>query len=354
MFNTPSNTKLKRIMSEVPRRVTIPAALLWQRVDRVDFGHWIQSNADEVMKFAQDNWEAFSARPKDKPLRFMYQGHESNVDKSNITFMKPLFNLQTLTNEDVQTAVDRFYRDYMEGSDRVCAIISGDFQVWIKLWKLHLNNPTKYNWLIPVPGEWHWTWHILQALFKMFYRTIFAPFAKHLGFKKLDEKAKVFHYAEDLLEMVTNAICTWIERSMANVEDMNAVEWLHSIRKNHPGYKLAYACIHYFIPYWSVCSALKWNKSQDMLLWWRHFTHLFFAAGKTNYTMMSVRFLWELHSLNPEVREIYDQHRVLSFSSEEGTGIPFDGVIELVRISVHTINGDVLMIHCREICTPRL
>lgn len=37
-----------------------------------------------------------------------------------------------------------------------------------------------------------------------------------------------------------------------------------------------------------------------------------------------------MESLSPAVRDIYNQYRVFSFSGEPGTGIPWDGVMELV------------------------
>ena len=74
--------------------------------------------------------------------------------------------------------------------------------MWIKLWKLKLQDPNKYSWLIPVPGEWHWTWHITKGMFKMYHESIFQPFGEMLGYKYVDAEATYFHYSEDLLEMV--------------------------------------------------------------------------------------------------------------------------------------------------------
>ena len=303
---------LNRFVVEVHSELTVTADELWSDVDRNDFGMWIQSNNDEVFNFANNNWEDFCNRPKNKPLRFLYDGTNSNVQFSDITFLQPIFNKQTLKTEHVKHAVDEFHGDHMAGTTRVCAIISGDFQVWIKLWWLHVNYPEKYNWLIPVPGEWHWTWHILQGIYKMYYKVYLLPFSKVLGFRTLDAEAKNFHYAEDLLEMVTIAISNWIEQCVEfrRAEGITVAEWLHDIGQyNKPAYELAYACIHYFVPYWHTRAALKWNKIEDMEVWWRYWIHLFIACGKTNYSLMSIRYLWMLRSLHPQV--VHNQNRVL-------------------------------------------
>ena len=42
-----------------------------------------------------------------------------------------------------------------------------------------------------------------------------------------------------------------------------------------------------------------------------------------------------MKSLNPQVKALFDQYRVLSFSGDVGSGIPMDGVIELVCKKCH-------------------
>lgn len=262
----------------------------------------------------------------------MVIGTASNVRKSNITFMKPLFNKQTLTYEDIRAIVDAFFLRLLEKSPRLFAILCGDQQVWIKLWMLHLQDPAKYNWVIPVPGEWHWLWHILKAIFKTYYWTILLPFSQVLNFKSLDIEVSHFHYSEDFFEMVTIALQRWIQECMAAFNDptLTVIGWLDAISNNRVAYETAYACIYYFIPYWNTRSAIKWNKIDAMQQWWRYWLHLFIARGKRNYAAMTIRFLWVLRSMAPEIKELYDQYRVLSFSGDAGSGIPMDGVVELV------------------------
>jgi hypothetical protein len=43
-----------------------------------------------------------------------------------------------------------------------------------------------------------------------------------------------------------------------------------------------------------------------------------------------VRFLWILHSLHPDIVDVYKKHRVMSMSGEEGSGVAIDGINELV------------------------
>jgi len=100
--------------------------------------------------------------------------------------------------------------------------------VWIKLYKLRLKTSRKYNWLIPIPGAWHWTWHILKGIFLVYYDFILLPFSAMLRYKFLDRNVVNFHYREDFLEVVTIAVFLWIQKSVAKSPGNPTItEWLH-------------------------------------------------------------------------------------------------------------------------------
>lgn len=336
---------------EIPFQITVPQDQIWQAVDRNVFGAWIQSNNDEANEFANNNYQLFSNCNKSLPLRFMNDNLPNQVPTSDITFWNPIFHRSTLKNTHVIETVDMFYKEHMQDTSRTCAILSGDWQVWIKLWNMVLSDKLKYGWMIPVPGEWHWTWHIIKAIYKLFYHTILLPFSQYIGFSSLDEEAVNFHYAEDFLTLVTLAVQQWISACLEayrqrhnNFNPVLVTNWLHSIRKNKPVYELAYACIHYFIPYWQTRAAIKSNRADQMETWWRYWIHLFMATGKTNYSVMSIRFLWELHALHPTVKECYDLHRVVSLSGNKNSGLAYDHLNELVLMGIYIYYMLMLMI----------
>ena len=171
---------------------------------------------------------------------------------------------------------------------RTFVLVSGDQQTWIRMWMLRKKYADKYSWLVPIPGEWHWTWHILKAIFKIFGITILKPFADILGFSSLDLEANNFHYAEDLLQMVTIGIMQWIKQCMLKMKIENCTTWLHEIRSNKQAYELAYACIYYFISYWYTRAVIKFNVTIEFDEIWHWWIHLFIAAGKYNYRKKTI------------------------------------------------------------------
>jgi hypothetical protein len=225
--------------------------------------------------------------------------------------------------------LDSFHSKYIKNTSRTFAFVSADHQVWIKMWKQRIEKPLQYSWLIPLPGDWHTTWHILKGIFRLYGQHILLPFSIQLGFKSLDLECNNFHYGEDLLQIVTLATMKWMQNSMRQLAILDPLEWLKRLKPNSIAYELAYACLWYFIPYWVTRSALKWNKGEVEVLW-RYWLHLFIATNKKHYALMSLRFLWILHSLHPAIRNVYNNFRVFSNSGKEGTGVPLDGWNELV------------------------
>ena len=147
---------IHRYIVEIPSAIAVTSEQLWQPLNRVDFGNWLQSNSTTMVAFIHSAFTAFTNCRPASSLKCLYQDQlENNAHFSDVTFLKPLFNLQTLSYEDILVVVDDFYKKYIEPAGRQFAVTVGDFQVWEKLFLLHVADPEKFKWMIPMPGEWH-------------------------------------------------------------------------------------------------------------------------------------------------------------------------------------------------------
>jgi hypothetical protein len=181
-----------------------------------------------------------------------------------------------------------------------------------------------------VPGEWHWTWHILKAIFKIWGESHFVPWSVVLNYSSLDVNCKSFHYGEDFLQIITLALFKFVENLKKETKIESVTDLLHNFHNNSQVYELIYLLIYYLCPYWYTRSALKFGISSEINKMWRYWLHLFLATKKWKYTQLSVRFLYILQSLHPDVAILYNKFRVFSFSGEKGSASPYDGVNELV------------------------
>lgn len=213
---------------------------LWTPIDKAQFRNWLQSTDNELVVDTNANWKLFSAHQKDKPLKLLYEGRAPDqVPKSDFIFLKPLIDLQTTSYDDIKANLEQFKAEYITAAGCQFAVVAGDFQVWDHLFQLHCKNPAEFGWLIPVLGEWHWTWHILKAIYQVYYTTILWPFAKLLGYHSLNIEADNFHYAEDFLEIVTLTTCKWINHCLLDHPGKSAIAWLEEIIENRIAYELS-------------------------------------------------------------------------------------------------------------------
>lgn len=321
---------ITQYLLQVPVDFEIPSLDIWNDVDRLEFGHWVQSHNDAAISFAESSWKSITLQHNVMPLKFEPFRGNSKVFRADLKILKPLLNCSTLKYEDIERVVSEFFRKFMHGTARTFAFISGDQQVWIKLWYLRTRQPDKYRWLVPIPGEWHWQWHILKGIYKVFGSTILLPLSRTLGYRELDLEAKNFHYAEDFLEIVTIGILNFALPLLEKRSNLTVQQWLHTLKPHSNLYEVIYACFYYFVPYWCTRRMIRYNDHENLEEHWRYWVHLFLATNKRNYSILSIRFLWILKSLNPNVRNLFNLSRVFSFTGKEGTGIALDGLNELV------------------------
>lgn len=307
---------------------------IWNFIPRNEFGNWLIGVDNDWVFTANSAFGTFQEGDTLSPLKFILTNtplSTTYIPQSNYTVLTPYSDKSTSSPEEIQYVVDQFHLNYLLNTSRTFAFLCGDHQVFIQLWKLRMSQREKYSWMIPIPGEWHWTWHLLQAIFKIYGKYILLPFSQFLGFKNLDIKGGNFHYAEDFLEIVTLACFKWIVKRMQNFPHLTPIQWMETLQNNTPAYELIYATLYYFIPYFVTRSSIKFNFPliEELLKYW---LPIFIATNKYHYSLITMRYAWILKSLHPLIKQEYLWNRVFSFSGKSGTGMGMDCFIELVNI----------------------
>jgi hypothetical protein len=105
---------------------------------------------------------------------------------------------------EVSAIVRNLAKDISGPTLHEICIMGGNWQTFSHMFELMLKEPNDWKFLVPIPGEWHWNWHILKAIFKIWATYLLNPIAiEILSFKNFDIKGKNFHNAEHLLELIT-------------------------------------------------------------------------------------------------------------------------------------------------------
>lgn len=309
---------------------SVPASQILDAIDEEDFTDSLCISFDYCNKLANNAYKAMKSTYLNTWLKFApIRGH-SHISRGKIVILPPEMHCNTAKKVEIVRVLDKFWEKYVQGSERSHVWISGDQPIHNQLWTLKHENPEKWCWIVPIPGEWHWLWHIVQGIYVMYAEVFFLPISRILGFKSFDLKAKNYHYAEDFLQLLTIGLLKWSEKLMETAKISTPAELLHLLHNNCQVYELLYLLYYYLCPYWYTRSAIKGGKSKIITEMWKYWLHLFIAAKKYKYIQLSVRFLWTLASLHPSLLAEYYKFRVFSFSGEANTGIPIDAVNELV------------------------
>ena len=68
---------------EIEEVLLIPAEELWMNVNRIKFGHWLQSNSPQSFSFANKCMNSLASMFETLPLRFCLSNSKANVPRSD-------------------------------------------------------------------------------------------------------------------------------------------------------------------------------------------------------------------------------------------------------------------------------
>ena len=311
------------------KRVVVSTANLWRRVLDDDFYAFCEMDFTLCNQLANNCYTAVG-RVVDTSWLKLAPYNDSRLQNSKLIVLKPLMNCNTAHTTEVRRVLENFYHSYIAGTSRTYAFVSCDQPVFNLCWKLRSSENDQFSWVIPVPGEFHWHWHILKGIFRIYGEYLFVPMSRVLNYTSLDVECKIFHYAEDFLQILSIALYRWARELMRTTGHEHLNDLLHYCHDNSQVYELLYLLFYYICPYWVSRSAVKSGSGHLLSDLWRYWIHLFITARKFKYTQLSVRFLWLQQALHPLVRQLYFDNRAFSFSGEELSGVAYDAINELV------------------------
>ena len=268
--------------------VTIEVSQIWHSCSKNQLIDFLHCDFDFANLIATTAYSAVKSVSEQTWLKFAPIAGHSSIKKSEFVILDPILNCNTSTYVDVARTLDSFWEQYMAQSDRTFLFVSVDQACFARVWGLKKQFPQKYSWVIPVPGEWHWCWHILQGIFKIWGDYMFVPLSRTLNYLNLDVSAKNFHYAEDFLQLVTLALIRLVSELTAFHANCSITDLMNMYEQNLQVYQLVYLLSYYLCPYWLTRSAIKSGNSELVNRMWRYWLHLFIATRKTNYTQLTI------------------------------------------------------------------
>ena len=84
--------------------------------------------------------------------------------RSKVIYQRPIYQCGTASYDDVEKLLRRIHDFHVRDRRQSLVYVVGDQQTYDRMLKLKIRNPEPYRWLLPLPGEFHFKWHVTLAI----------------------------------------------------------------------------------------------------------------------------------------------------------------------------------------------
>jgi hypothetical protein len=154
---------------------------------------------------------------------------------STLIYQPPLYDTGTASYQDVRRILARIHDYHIKCLGQRIVLVVGDHQTYDRMLKLKINSTSnEYSWLVPLPGEFHFKWHVTLALHRLWWKRLAGWFCATAGMietinENSMEAADKIKYILDFYSRVCLAIITYLSKVFgAELRDVDAFLVAHA------------------------------------------------------------------------------------------------------------------------------
>lgn len=215
--------------------------------------------------------------------------------------------------------------------------IVGDEQTFDRMVKLKSQRPQQYWWLIPIPGEFHFTGHVLAAIYRLWWPQLLHSCSVYLQRRGVDRDWGMaqFNRHDEFMFIIITALHRWFEHVFGPDCLMNETRMRYLCRHNATSTLLLDFMYCDGMPYAALRRLLRMSPSPRR----RRIINLFYAyycmrmrsVNKYLYSMLCVHYLFMVEHLHPALYRIWERVYTASILGTPGRSTPLDGYMEKVN-----------------------
>lgn len=144
-----------------------PAASRLRAADKMARFH--EAGNAETKATLDEYWTDFIRASREGKL--LAHPRTQPVGPTKVVYQKPVYGVSTAAYKDVAETIKAVKAFHIDELGHSCVGVVGDWQTFNRMWHLKIQegDGDALDWLIPLPGEFHFTWHCAQALYKLFW-----------------------------------------------------------------------------------------------------------------------------------------------------------------------------------------
>ena len=229
---------------------------------------------------------------------------------------------------------------------RELAFVFGDQQSFSRMVNLWRDNPEKYGWLIPFPGDFHFLVHALMGIHSLFWPTLIRWLVQDVGLcrRSCNEKhwssVEKYNNYRPMYETFIVAIVQYLQSFLPSWL-LSDYPRLKDLAKGNAGATALLVFLYEFaLPWLSLRQSIRSNSTENIETMWNLTLPWFRATGKTNYDKLCVDHALILVSLLPSLRKLYRLTRTASLRGNVGRNVALDQALEQMNNEIKNLLAD--------------
>ena len=212
------------------------------------------SFSGDFSNFKDECWYLFFGKAADSAPDISSVLNHPDYDPEGahkIIYNKPVLDVSTAAYPDVMKVLDQIQTDLVDNGPRLKVVfVVGDQQSYDRMLNLIEQQPRRYKWIVPLPGEFHFMGHCYFAFNRLWYDDLTGWAAQICGFDKTvkrdTEDMSYFSHYDRFYALLTISIMVVFAGAFDEITLTSPSVVMRMCNKNKGGYEFSLTSVNFF------------------------------------------------------------------------------------------------------------
>ena len=194
-------------------------------------------------------------------------------EESHFVYMPPELDVGTAKYVDIDHMVSVIHTLFFHTMLPASMVLTvGDQQTYHRLFWKKKYQESRFNWLLPLPGEFHFTVHTLMAIHTLWYRSLAQWVIQELGWEKtVPEKwtsVEEWHHYDRFYQLLVWGLTAYLVARVPRHLLHQPEQLMHLFRENATMLHIVHFLYDFGFPYLRLRNAIRCNDHEIIDLMW--------------------------------------------------------------------------------------
>ena len=269
--------------------------------------------------------------------------------KSECTIGIPIMEVSTASYQDnLVMLLHILYFIELDNPDVKYVILVGDEQTYDRMIKLKSDNPRRFEWLIPMPGEFHFCGHVCHCTLRLWWAHLLHPCSTFLQRENIhmDFTMSKFNAHDDFLLIVVAAFIRWFEHVFWPDCLIDRAAMMQRCRHNFTTTYMLQFLYSDGMPYAALRRLNRLSpaphRRATIDAFYGYYSQRFRSVNKFLYAMLCYHYLTIKENLHPDLWHVWSSMYTMSVLGHPGRDTPCDGYMEKVNNFAKRLVGKIV------------